>query len=208
MFNQNALDTYSQYQEFKDWTNFTEKAKKKGLVPIKIPSRWKDIKELHDNISRQYRDIKAAVDNRDIKYSSRILEALDRVEVGGMVIKIPKETAELSKWGQEMGNCIANKSKPAANGSSIILGIYRDEVLLYNAEISIGSPLKQSLTKEKLLSGEEKDYSIYNIREFKGRKNKAPDTKDRNTVVDYLISKGFAQAENQSNEEERFAEDI
>ncbi len=183
-FTFNAKDTYTQYNKYKDWTNFTEKAKRKGLVPIKIPSRWKNIKELHDNISRQFRDIEAAVNNKDIEYDPEILEILDNVQVGNLIIQIPKESAELAKWGKAMGNCVACSGSRAASGDCIILGIFKDGTITHNVELSVSIPLATIGEKQH-----EFKTKHYMVREFRGIKNKESNKEERQLIEDYLLSK-------------------
>ena len=174
-FSSFSKDTYTQYDKYKDWTNITEKAKKKGFCPIKIPSRWKNIKELHDNISRQYRDIDAAISNRDIEYTPEILELLDNIQVENLTIKIPKDTSDLAKWGKLMKNCIASMGDSAVKGNSIILGIYKDNFLTHNVQ----------LNKNVTFSGSRPTYIVG---EFRGISNKQSDEKEREIIENYLLS--------------------
>ncbi len=200
-FSAYSKDTYDQYNEFKDWTNFNDKAKEKGLEPIKLPSRWKNIKELHDNISRQYRDIKAAVSNSDIKYSPETWELLNEVRVEDMVIRLPIETAELSRWGKIMKNCIAGRGDDAAKGSSIILGVYKKNSLIYNIEISkttmvvveepTDTPLAMIGTEQKYAKTIKSDR--YVLGQFRGIGNKNPDPKDKELIEEYMKSTDLLQ---------------
>lgn len=196
LFMKNAPDTYIQYKEFKDFSKLKEKVKnrlkEKRLKPIKIPNRWKNIKELHDNISRQYRDIKATTNNLDIEYSPEVWEVLNKAKVGDMTILLPIETAELSKWGKLMSNCIASRGKVAADSSSIILGIYKSNILTYNVEISKNVPLATIGEKQHSLES-----NTYKYIAFKAAHNKPPEEEDRAAILGYLIEKELLIEEKQ-----------
>lgn len=61
---------------------------------------------------------------------------LDGTEVQGIKIVIATESNQLYEWGNKMHNCIGSYVHQAAKGSGIYGGVYRDEKLIANFEIS------------------------------------------------------------------------
>jgi hypothetical protein len=53
-----------------------------------------------------------------------------------MEIRLATDTSDLVIWGGTMKNCIASYSDKAVQKSSFLLGIYRNDTLLYNMELT------------------------------------------------------------------------
>jgi hypothetical protein len=59
------------------------------------------------------------------------------LDATGLVAKAPKDMAELSRWANHMGNCIASiYGDDVGTGKRVILGLFRDDELLYNVGIN------------------------------------------------------------------------
>lgn len=151
--------------EFKDsidqWTN---------LGKIAIPAEYKNIKEIHDWLSAEYRKSKTV--SRPIPYSEKF-EAIDGAEIEDLRLELPKETETLYTYGKKLGQCVASYGDMAVRKVCQIVAVYRGEELLYNLEI-----------RQKV------------IHQFRGKYNKNPDANDRERVVEFLEKSGVVTMNN------------
>ncbi len=130
-------DTIRQYDEYKTPQSIPEKIKEKYPNGIRFPKRFKTFVELHNNISRQYREIKAQADNVDILYNKVELKLSDAVLVerdDEYRVILPFEGVDLVGWGSHMNNCIAGYGKKAANKEVILIAILKNKEMIYNIE--------------------------------------------------------------------------
>lgn len=152
-------DTYSQWNAHKD--------------QIVFPERFKDLKELHDDISRQYRRIKDP--DFEIPMTKTVLESgIDGLIHEGMQIVVPKNRYTLMEWGETMRNCIASYAKNASRKECLILGIYKEGILIYNIEVN--------------RRGE--------VRQFFGKGNSSPDRAERESIEKLLTEKKILGVKN------------
>lgn len=117
----NFTDAITQLWEYKD--------------KIIAPQDFKDMRDIHDNISLQYKRI--GQEDYDFNIPERI-EKLDGIQLDNDIIIVPKTRHELLDWGQKMNNCIASYHKEFHTGRTIILGVKEDDKIKYNIEINGG----------------------------------------------------------------------
>ena len=123
------------------------------------------IRKLHDYISREFRKIKDKNFNLLENWDEGSFQDIDNLKVGDLTIVVPKTRDELVDWGGIMCNCVASYSLPMYNGGCLILGVKRNDELIYNLEIAPHG--------KKLI-------------QFFGKRNSSPDPKDRGAIVTVL----------------------
>lgn len=132
-----------------------------------LPAKPKSLHELHDEIARQWRRMERKSENQaEALPVPRKLKKLEGERVGDLTLLVPHTVRELSAWGHEMRNCVGSYHREIRAGRSLVLGFERDGRLIYNLEI---------WTRRKQLA------------QFSTHCNKAPDPKDREMVVNWLI---------------------
>jgi len=92
---------------------------------ITLPEDFKDLKELHDIISRQYLKFKA--ENKPLVYTEEIQKIEGAVVDEDLVMTLPKDTWELFDWGHEFHNCVASYGEKALNNQVYIVGVRNKE---------------------------------------------------------------------------------
>lgn len=131
----NLSDSANQWYKYKDPQSIPDTLKAEFPDGLVIPRSWKDMKELHDKISRDYLKIKAEAERLPINYTDEEKKVM-QVKAGDMDLRLAVDTSDLVIWGGTMKNCIASYSEKAVQRSSYLLGVYRNNVLLYNMELS------------------------------------------------------------------------
>ena len=134
----NLTDTSNQWHKYRTPESVPETLRSEFPEGIKIPRSWKDLKELHDKVSRDYLRIKAEAERLPINYTDNEKKVMT-MTVADMELRLAVDTSDLVIWGGTMKNCIASYSDKAVHKSSYLLGIYRGENVLYNMELSRGS---------------------------------------------------------------------
>lgn len=128
-------DTVNQYNDYSDLNRIPEKIRYKYPNGIKIPNKFRTIKELHDNISRQYREIKAEADNVTIPYLAQEFK-LHGAKFKNFELVLPSEASTLVEWGGFMDNCIAGYGGRAAKKELILIGVKKNGTLFYNIQLN------------------------------------------------------------------------
>lgn len=128
------------------------------------------IRKLHDYISREYRKIKDPDFNLLENWDDGAFANIDNLKVGDLTIVVPKTRDELVDWGGIMSNCVVSYSKAMYDVKCLILGIKRNDELIYNLEI-------EPRTKRLI--------------QFKGKRNTESDPRDRGAVVTVLSRLGY-----------------
>lgn len=123
-----------------------------------LPKNPKSINELHDYISQEYRKLR--FNKKGLKES--VWWKLDNEQIGDLIVKVARTNYDLIDWGQTMNNCIAGYQ----NSDSTLLGLYRDNDLVYNIEISHND-----------------------IRQFYAECNRKPDKKDEKRFIEFFKKK-------------------
>jgi hypothetical protein len=131
----NLTDASNQWYKYRNADSIPDTLRSEFPEGITIPRSWKDLKELHDKISRDYLRIKAEADRLPINYSDEEKSVM-QMSVADMEIKLATDTSDLVIWGGTMKNCIASYSDKAVQKSSYLLGVYRNDTLLYNMELT------------------------------------------------------------------------
>ena len=88
--------------------------------------------------------------------------------VGDLTLVVPHTVGDLTRWGRLLSNCLSDFGPSAAAGLSTIIGVRRDNRLIYAIELSAGGA----------------------IRQFCGRANRPPTENDRRTVIRALAIGG------------------
>lgn len=70
-----------------------------------------------------------------------------QLNMGGLEIVIPQHNEELNEWSRIMNNCIATYAQRAKKGECLLLGIQKNNKLIYNLEITTAGKVKQFLAK-------------------------------------------------------------
>lgn len=123
------------------------------LVPL--PAGINKIGELHDYYSKEISKLRHA--DFPLNYSKRILE-LDNINLENLKIIVPKTNHQLIDWGKKMSNCIGSYGERATERERVLLGIFKENELVYNIEI-YGKRINQFYAKYNQ-HPEETDYEI------------------------------------------------
>lgn len=140
---------------------------KSDKIPLNV--KWKDLVDLHDYITKEYRKLQHA--DFELKFNEEV-QKIDGVSLeGGLYLELPKTNHTLIDWGQKMNNCIGGYGRNVNNsdGKQWVLGVYKDGKLTYNIEV----------------------YNK-NLRQFYAHHNSLPDPQDKVTVLKFLAEKELA----------------
>lgn len=141
---------------------------KSDKIPLNV--KWKDLVDLHDYITKEYRKLQHA--DFELKFNEEV-QKIDGVSLeGGLYLELPKTNHTLIDWGQKMNNCIGGYGRNVNNsdGKQWVLGVYKDGKLTYNIEV----------------------YNK-NLRQFYAHHNSLPDPQDKVTVLKFLAEKELAR---------------
>jgi hypothetical protein len=172
-------DIRIQYEAYKDPDKIPRKLKEKYPDGLTYPKKVKTLKELHDKISQQYREIKAEAENKKIEYAENEL-VLDGLEVDGFKFVLPHESKTLVQWGADMKNCVASYADKAARKDCLLIGVEIDGALAYNIEMGFVEEFRVS-DGQKVKSGKLTDF-----RQFYGPSNSKPDEALYRRVTDII----------------------
>lgn len=134
---------------------------------ITLPTKWKDLKELHDYVSSEHNKLKHAL---------RMLPLPEGVtdhfigQKDGITLRIAKSNHELIEWGQYMHNCIGGYADSAMNKTALLICAERDGKIIYNINVH---PVKRNLI------------------EMTGMRNCKPEDADKDTILSLLKEKGL-----------------
>lgn len=118
---------------------------------IILPEKPKDLKELHDEVARQQRRLKTK------KYNFKINDKLKKIDgtiVDGMKIVVPKDNHELIDWGTKLNNCISGYDISFNKGYTTLLGVEKNNEIIYNIEIR-GGRIIQFMADRNRYAGKE-----------------------------------------------------
>lgn len=102
-----------------------------GLFELGKVKNWS---ELHDVLAVKSRT--AGKINRPIPQKHKYLKAIDGTTVGNWSIHSAKDTHTLEAWGGQMSNCIGSYSGSAISQRTLLFGVFEDEKLVGNVEVS------------------------------------------------------------------------
>jgi len=102
---------------------------------IILKSKYKNWREVHDDVNKQYRRLRNENYNFNIKPK---LSKIHGVKIDKETIVVPQNRHELIDWGTLMNNCIASYHSQFHQGYTTILGIKEDDKIKYNIEIRNG----------------------------------------------------------------------
>jgi len=183
-------DLINQYNEYKDPDLIPPKLRGKYHKGIVVPKKVKSIQELHDKISAQYNEIKAADKNKTIPYTAQEFE-LHGHRYKDVELILPSEGSVLVEWGKTLSHCIASYAERASKKEILLVGVKVCGKLLYTLEIKVyratnakkalhdnlivdnngNIPLARLGAKENLLV----IWDNVEIKQFYGYKNKTPE---------------------------------
>ena len=142
-------DTIRMYEQLKD--------------KLTLPANMGNWSETHDYLSKELYKINNP--NSEIKYDEK-WDKIDEEMIGELKVILPRDTYTIVGWGKENSHCLAGYSNSAAKGDCKILGLYRNNQLLYNAEIRHGE-----------------------VRQLRGKFNKAADKEHEQQIREFLKEK-------------------
>jgi hypothetical protein len=123
------------------------------IVP---PQDFKIFKDIHDNISIQYRKLQS----KDYEFKvNKKLQKIDGTLIGSEIITVPKTKYELIEWGEKMNNCIGSYHSEVNSQRTIILGVKEGNEIKYNIEIR-GGYISQ-FVKNRNMNADEKVINKY-----------------------------------------------
>lgn len=117
----------------------------------------KNFRDLHDKLAAEVRKMKTV--NHKVPVTGRAKKYNGAVTDNGLLIVAPEESETINSWGDQMRNCIGSYARRAINGDVFVGGVYSDNKLLANFEISPEGNLRQLLGKhnQKLTKEEQTD---------------------------------------------------
>jgi hypothetical protein len=118
--------------------------------------------EIHDNFAKQERKIKDKPITFDETYKK--YSYLDNVIFDSFKIEVPKDSEKLREYGENMHHCIFGYKEAMQYGRLLLLGIYKNGELKYNAAIFPTGELQQ----------------------MRGKFNANPDPNDEITIIGKL----------------------
>ncbi len=226
-------DAAKQYYEYDACDKIPPRLRGKYTKGIMIPKNFKNIKELHDKISAQYNEIKADEKNKDIVYTPLEFK-IHGYKKDNVELILPSEGKKVVEWGKVMSHCIASYADKAAEKKCILLGVKVFGNLQYNVELKlhekdlvmqlrrIVESRKDDLSVDEngdliLFNGldvlswdNEKNTlkKLYDIKQFRGFKNKQPEDWVRKTVekmfdeifIDNLANDHISQTKQKDHE--------
>ena len=130
-----SCDSLRMMKEFSDPSKFTSR-KSHALFPdgLKAKRSWKTIKELHDDISRNYTKLKAIESRKRITWPEE-LKGLHGARKDDIRILLPRSTVTITEWGKDQSHCVASYADRMVEGSEIIFGAYKGPKLTYVGRI-------------------------------------------------------------------------
>jgi hypothetical protein len=130
-----SCDALRMLNEFKDPSKFKSK-KSKAMFPegLKAKRSWKTIKELHDDISRNYTKLKAIESRKRITWPEE-LKGLHGARKDDIRILLPRTTVKITEWGKDQNHCVASYADRMVEGTEIIFGVYKGPKLTYVGRI-------------------------------------------------------------------------
>lgn len=132
--NTHFSDTIHMIRELMSPDFIPESLKESFGNQYKLP-KCKNIKELHDKLSRDITIVKAEKRKRPIPLWPWE-EALDGLEFDGMKLIVPRNTLKLAEWGAELKNCIASYDYKAVDKIVLLVGIEKDGKITYAMELA------------------------------------------------------------------------
>jgi hypothetical protein len=131
---------------------------------IEKPKSWQ---EIHDYLAPRRLAASVKTEEMELPVSPKYKE-IDGLEYEGFKIEVPKHTNDLVSYANQMQNCIRWYGSQVVAKQCNILGIYKEDKLVYN--ISIRSKV---------------------IDQFRGKCNSEPDPEDKSKILKALLEKGI-----------------
>ena len=179
-------DTIGQCKEYKTIEDIPKSMKSKYPNGIVLPRKPKCIKEMHDIVSRQYREIKAEETDANISYHSDEFK-LHGFKSGDFEFILPCSGSDIVKYGQVLDHCIASYVEKASRKQCILLGIKKLGILTYNAEVFA-----------TYFDSDDKSLASIQIKQLRGYKNSNP-TKHDWDIIEKMLADFMQNILNSSN---------
>jgi len=100
---------------------------------------YKSLKDLQKFLFETYRNKYFNLQNLDLLKNFPILRKIDGFEIDGYRFEVPKTNYDLYIYGKTMKNCIYKYSDKCILRNCALLGVYKNEKLLFNIELGIES---------------------------------------------------------------------
>lgn len=168
-------DAANQYFTYKNSEDLPEKARELFPNGLQLPKKWKDTKELHDLISKDFNTIKQLGNWRRVKYDEFTSE-LNNIDFGdGWTSELPTDTVKITEYGRILKHCVASYAdRCAVDNTTVILSINKNNNPIFTLEL-------QQVVKDL-----ENKQVRYIIRQFKGFQNKIPGADTVKFIIDKL----------------------
>jgi len=121
---------------------------------VRKPKTWRT---LHDDLSRLLR--RAETPDVPIPPTEHA-RALDGLHTDAGRLRAAARTSDLYDWGDAMDNCIAGYAREAVDGVTTLLGLYREDVLIANMELSSDGHIEQLFGRFNELLPDSEDRSV------------------------------------------------
>lgn len=126
-------DTANMLREYDSYERIPKTLRLQYPTGLVVDFKFKTLKELHDKISTQYTIIKTEASRKEIPVAEVYMK-LDGMERNGLRLVVPTNTAQLGQWGKSLNICIASYGDSAARGSTLLLGVEKEEGIKYCIE--------------------------------------------------------------------------
>ena len=142
-----------------------------AVKDVLAPTKVSNIEKLSEYIDKTFEAQKERMDWEALCVNHPIIEAMDSRKIKGLTLKVPRNSSEVTKWGNIMGNCFSSRIESFKKGSRCLFGLFdKDEKLQYVFELHYGKD-------KKLTYGD-----------FEGHRRKAP-TSDLRTSITNAFNK-------------------
>lgn len=195
-----ANDAARMYKEFDSVDKMkSDKARLRFPEGIKLRRSWKNLKELHDDISRQYTKIKAFESRKRTPWPNKI-KGLHGRRVDDLRILLPRTTTRIAMWGTDQNHCVAGYADKMVEGSQLIFGVYKSRKLTYVGRLTLnkvrvnnegrGVPLAIIDPTKPQPHGEVVDDGYYSMSEIRSKSNGKVDPEDLKKIYGILMEYG------------------
>ena len=111
------------------------------------------------------------VDYQDFKNKNtmKLFKSFDNIKVQDLVLRLPKNSHYLRSWAKRLNNCIASShyGDEFSEGKNILYGVYKDDVVLYNIEITNKKINQFEAKYRKEIDEEHYDLVVNKLKELK-----------------------------------------
>jgi hypothetical protein len=136
---------------------------------ISLDFDFRGLKELHDHISRLYRNLKDKDFQIEVTERCASVEKIPVSEKFPAEIVFPRSRYQLNDWGHDLSHCIASYSERARRKELLLIGVVNEGKLLYTLEVDKSGRLVQ----------------------FRGKHNASAPKEHQEPVMEFLSKNGI-----------------